>query len=40
LQGRSRPLVEKELGYDVPLEETAAELAENWVRSMHPDPES
>jgi AcrR family transcriptional regulator len=36
----SRPLVEKELGYDVPLEDTAAELAENWVRSMRPDPES
>jgi hypothetical protein len=35
----SRPLVEKVLGYDVPLTDTATQLAENWVRSMRPDPE-
>jgi AcrR family transcriptional regulator len=35
----SRPLVERELGYDVPLTDTATQLAENWVRSMRPDPE-
>jgi AcrR family transcriptional regulator len=34
----SRPLVEKKLGYDVSLADTAAQLAENWVRSMRPDP--
>jgi hypothetical protein len=36
----TRPLVERVLGYDVSLEDTAAQLAENWVRSMRPDPEA
>jgi AcrR family transcriptional regulator len=33
----SRPLLERELGYDVPVEDTVQQLAENWVRSMHPE---
>lgn len=33
----SRPLVEQVLGFDVPLEEVAVQLAENWVRAMRPD---
>jgi AcrR family transcriptional regulator len=30
----SRPLLERELGYEVPVEDTVQQLAENWVRSM------
>jgi AcrR family transcriptional regulator len=33
----SRPLLERELGYDAPVEDTVTQLAENWVRSMRPD---
>jgi AcrR family transcriptional regulator len=33
----SRPLLEREMGYDVPVEDTVTQLAANWVRSMRPD---
>jgi TetR/AcrR family transcriptional repressor of mexJK operon len=29
-----RPLLERELGYDRPVEDTVTQLADNWVRSM------
>jgi TetR/AcrR family transcriptional regulator, mexJK operon transcriptional repressor len=32
-----RALLERELGYDVPVEDTVTQLAENWVRSMRPE---
>jgi AcrR family transcriptional regulator len=32
-----RPLLERELGYDRPIEDTVTQLAENWVRSMRAD---
>jgi AcrR family transcriptional regulator len=33
----TRQLVERALGFDVPLEEVAAQLAEGWVRAMQPE---
>jgi AcrR family transcriptional regulator len=33
----SRPLLEREIGYDVPVEDTVTQLAASWVRSMRPD---
>jgi hypothetical protein len=33
----SRPLLEREIGYDVPVEDTVTQLAASWVRSMMPD---
>jgi AcrR family transcriptional regulator len=32
----SRPLLDRALGYDVSVDDTVTELAENWVRSMRP----
>jgi AcrR family transcriptional regulator len=32
----SRPLLESELGFDQPVEDTVTQLAQNWVRSMRP----
>ncbi len=33
----TRQLAEERLGFDIPLEETATELARSWVRAMAPD---
>jgi len=33
----SRSLLERETGYDVPVEDTVTQLAAGWVRSMRPD---
>lgn len=33
----SRPLVQEALGYDLSLEETAAQLAQGWLRFMQPE---
>ena len=32
-----RPLLERELGYEVPAEDAVTQLADNWVRAMRPD---
>ena len=33
----TRQLAERAVGFDVPLEEAATQLAESWLRAMDPD---